>query len=107
MLKTLYRPNGYKGRIYLKTLTLTLTPTLTLTLILILILILTLTLSLIPTLTPTAMALAEEQEWAIKIKKYNSGINLGEIIKAKLAEFIKIKIYIYNVTRCGSNTFTI
>ena len=41
------------------------------------------------------MALVEEQEWAIKVKKYSGGINLGKTIKNKLAEFIKTKIYIY------------
>ena len=60
MLRTLYRPNGYKRRTHLKTLILilTLTPTLILTSTLTLTLILTLT----PTLTPIAMALVEEQE---------------------------------------------
>ena len=67
------------------TLPLTLTSTLTLTL----------TLTLIPTLTPTTMALVEEQEWAIKIRKYSGKINLSETTKDKLAKFIKIKIYIY------------
>ena len=51
-------------------------------------------LNFIPTLIPTAIALAEEQEWAIKIRKYSSRINLSKTIKNKLAKFIKIKIYI-------------
>ena len=84
--------------------------TLTLTLILILILtltlslILTLTLTFTLTLTPIAMALVEEQEWAIKIRKYGGGINLGETIKDELAEFIKIKIYIYKKKDFLNNT---
>ena len=41
------------------------------------------------------MALVEEQEWAIKIRKYSGKINLSETTKDKLAKFIKIKIYIY------------
>ena len=41
------------------------------------------------------MALAEEQEWAIKVRKYSGGINLGKTIKDELAEFIETKIYIY------------
>ena len=73
---------------------------LTLTLILTLILILTLT----PTLIFTTMALVEEQEQAIKVKKYNSRINLGETIKNKLAEFIKMKIYIYKKEDFLDNT---
>ena len=87
-------------RIHLKTLILTstLTPTLTLTSTL------TLTLTLIPTLTPTVMALAEEQEWAIKVKKYSGGINLGETIKDELAEFVKTKIYIYEKEDFSDNT---
>ena len=50
------------------------------------------------------MALAEEHEWAIKIKKYGGGINLGETIKDKLAKFIKIKIYIYKKEDFSNNT---
>ena len=64
----------------------------------------TLTSTLTPTLTPTAMALAEEQEWAIKVKKYSGGINLGETTKDKLAEFVKIKIYIYKKEDFSNNT---
>ena len=73
---------------------------LTLTLILTLILILTLT----PTLIFTTMALVKEWEWAIKVRKYNSGINLGKTIKDKLVEFIKIKIYIYKKEDFSDNT---
>ena len=69
----------------------TLTLTLTSTLILTLILILTLT----PTLTPITIALVEKQEWAIKVRKYSSRINLGETTKDKLVKYIKMKIYIY------------
>ena len=50
------------------------------------------------------MALAEEQEWAVKIKKYGGGINLGKTIKNKLAKFIKIKIYIYKKENFLNNT---
>ena len=50
------------------------------------------------------MALAEEQEWAIKVRKYSSGINLGETIKDKLAEFIEIKIYIHEKEDFLNNT---
>ena len=50
------------------------------------------------------MALAEEQEWAVKVKKYSGGINLGETIKDKLAEFIKMKIYIYRKEDFLDNT---
>ena len=35
------------------------------------------------------MVLKEEQEWAIKVRKHSGKINLGKIIKDKLAEFIK------------------
>ena len=69
---------------------------------------LTLTSTLIPTLTPTltpaAMALVKKQEWATKIRKYSSGINLGKAIKDKLAEFIEIKIYIYKKKDFSDNT---
>ena len=61
-------------------------------------------LTLIPTLTPAAMALAEEQEWAIKIKKYSNKINLGKTTKNKLVEFVKIKIYIYKKEDFLDNT---
>ena len=50
------------------------------------------------------MALAEEQEWAVKVRKYGSGINLGETTKDKLAEFIEIKIYIYKKEDFLDNT---
>ena len=65
---------------------------------------LNLNLTLTLTLTPTAMALAEEQEWAIKVKKYGGGINLGKTIKDTLAEFIEIKIYIYKKEDFSDNT---
>jgi hypothetical protein len=41
------------------------------------------------------MALVKEQEWAIKVRKYSSEINLVETTKDKLVEFVEIKIYIY------------
>ena len=50
------------------------------------------------------MALVEEQEWAVKVKKYSSGINLGETTKNKLAKFVKIKIYIYKKEDFLNNT---
>ena len=50
------------------------------------------------------MALVEEQEWAIKVRKYSSRINLGETTKDKLAEFIEIKIYIYKKEDFSDNT---
>ena len=75
-----------------------------LTSILILTLTPTLTLTLTPTLIPTAIALVEEQEWAIKVRKYSSRINLGETTKDKLAEFIKTKIYIYKKEDFLDNT---
>ena len=50
------------------------------------------------------MALVEEQEWAIKIRKYGGGINLGKTIKDKLVEFIKIKFYIYKKEDFLNNT---
>ena len=50
------------------------------------------------------MALIEEQGWAIKVKKYSGGINLGETIKDKLMDFIKIKIYIYEKEDFLDNT---
>jgi hypothetical protein len=50
------------------------------------------------------MVLVEEQEWAIKVKKYSSRINLSETIKDKLTEFIKIKIYIYKKEDFSDNT---
>ena len=50
------------------------------------------------------MALAEEQEWAIKVRKYGGGINLGETIKNKLAKFVKTKIYIYEKENFLNNT---
>ena len=65
---------------------------------------LTLTLTLTPTLIPTTMALMEEQKWTIKVRKHSSGINLGETIKNKLAEFIKTKIYIYKKEDFLDNT---
>ena len=50
------------------------------------------------------MALVEEQEWAVKVKKYSSGINLGETIKDKLAKFVETKIYIYKKENFSDNT---
>jgi hypothetical protein len=50
------------------------------------------------------MALVEEQEWAIKVRKYSGGINLGKTTKDKLAEFIKMKIYIYKKEDFLDNT---
>ena len=50
------------------------------------------------------MALVGEQEWAVKVKKYSSKINLGETIKDKLVKFIKIKIYIYEKEDFLNNT---
>ena len=50
------------------------------------------------------MALIEEQEWAVKVRKYGSGINLGEITKDKLAEFVEIKIYIHKKEDFSDNT---
>ena len=50
------------------------------------------------------MASVKEQEWAIKVRKYSSGINLGETIKNKLAEFVEIKIYIYKKKDFLNNT---
>ena len=50
------------------------------------------------------MALVKEWEWAIKVRKYNSGINLGKTIKDKLVEFIKIKFYIYKKEDFLNNT---
>ena len=85
---------------YTQPLTLTLILTLTLTSTS----TLTLTLTLIPTLIPTTMALAKEQEWVIKVRKYSGGINLGETTKDKLAEFIKIEIYIYEKENFLDNT---
>ena len=63
-----------------------------------------LTLTLIPTLIPITVALAEEQEWAIKVRKYSSKIHLGETTKNKLAEFVKMKIYIYKKEDFLDNT---
>ena len=56
------------------------------------------------TIIPAAIALVEEQKWAIKIRKYSNGINLGETIKDKLTEFIEIKIYIYKKEDFLDNT---
>ena len=50
------------------------------------------------------MALVEEQEQAIKVRKYDGGINLGKTIKDKLTEFIKTKIYIYKKEDFLNNT---
>ena len=50
------------------------------------------------------MALVEEQKWAIKVRKYSGGINLGKTTKDKLAEFIKMKIYIYKKEDFLDNT---
>ena len=50
------------------------------------------------------MALAEEQEWAIKVRKYSNGINLGKTIKDKLAEFVETKIYIHEKEDFLDNT---
>ena len=50
------------------------------------------------------MALIEEQEWAIKVRKYSGGINLGKTIKDKLAEFVEIKFYIYKKEDFLNNT---
>ena len=50
------------------------------------------------------MALAEEQELAIKVRKYGGGINLGETIKDELAEFIEIKIYMHKKEDFLDNT---
>ena len=50
------------------------------------------------------MALVEEQEWAMKVRKYSGGINLGETIKDKLVEFIETKIYIYEKEDFLDNT---
>ena len=69
-----------------------------------LLLTLTLTLTLTPTLISITMVLVEEQEWAIKVRKYSGGINLGKTIKDKLAEFIKTKIYIYKKEDFLDNT---
>ena len=70
---------------YIQPLTLTLTLTSTLTLIF----------TFTPTLIPITIALIEEQEWAVKVRKYNNRINLGKTIKNKLAEFVEMKIYIH------------
>ena len=50
------------------------------------------------------MVLVEEQEWAIKVKKYSGGINLGKTIKDKLVKFIEMKIYIYKKEDFLDNT---
>ena len=50
------------------------------------------------------MALVEKQKWAIKVRKYGGGINLGETTKDKLAEFVEIKIYIYKKEDFLDNT---
>jgi len=50
------------------------------------------------------MALTEEQEWAIKVRKYGGGINLGETIKDELAEFIEMKIYMHKKEDFLDNT---
>ena len=50
------------------------------------------------------MASAEEQEWAIKVRKHGSGINLGETTKDKLVEFVETKIYIYKKEDFLDNT---
>ena len=50
------------------------------------------------------MALVEEQEWAMKVRKYSGGINLGETIKDKLIEFIQTKTYIYKKEDFLNNT---
>ena len=50
------------------------------------------------------MALVEEYEWVIKVRKYSNGINLGKIIKDKLAEFVKTKFYIYKKEDFLNNT---
>jgi len=50
------------------------------------------------------MALIEEQEWAVKVKKHNSRINLGKIIKDELAEFVEMKIYIHEKEDFLDNT---
>ena len=50
------------------------------------------------------MALAEEQEWAVKVRKYGSGINLGKTTKDKLAEFIETKIYMHKKEDFSDNT---
>jgi hypothetical protein len=50
------------------------------------------------------MALAEEQEWAVKVRKYGSGLNLGETIKDELAEFVETKIYMHKKEDFLDNT---
>jgi hypothetical protein len=50
------------------------------------------------------MALAEEQEWAIKVRKYSGGINLGETTKDELAEFVETKIYMCEKEDFSDNT---
>ena len=50
------------------------------------------------------MALVEKQEWATKVRKYGSGINLGETTKDELVKFIKTKIYIYKKEDFLDNT---
>ena len=50
------------------------------------------------------MALIKEQEWAVKIRKYNNRINLGKTTKDKLAEFIEMKIYMHEKEDFLDNT---
>ena len=40
----------------------------------------------------------------MKVRKYSSGINLGETIKDELAEFVEMKIYIYKKEDFLDNT---
>ena len=64
----------------------------------------TLTSTLTLTLIPITIALIEEQEWAVKVRKHGSGINLGETTKDKLAEFVETKIYIHKKEDFLDNT---
>jgi hypothetical protein len=50
------------------------------------------------------MALAEEQEWAMKVRKYGGGIDLGKTTKDELAEFVETKIYMHEKEDFSDNT---
>ena len=50
------------------------------------------------------MALIEEQEWAVKVRKHSSRINLGGTTKDKLVEFVEMKIYMHKKEDFLDNT---